>query len=60
MWIYRTTKNSFDGHKVTINETIYEVGDKIKVTLDGMKPNSDEILFTIKEKVKVLSKRKKV
>lgn len=53
-------KNSFDGHKVIINETIYEVGDKIKVTLDGMKPNSDEILFTIKEKVKVLSKRKKV
>ena len=53
-------KNSFDGNKVTINETIYEVGDKIKVTLDGMKPNSDEILFTIKEKKKVLSKRKKV
>ena len=51
-------KNSFDGHKVIINETIYEVGDKVKVTLDGMKPNSDEILFTIKEKMKV--KRKKV
>jgi len=53
-------KNSFDGNKVTINETIYEVGDKIKVTLDGIKPNSDETLFTIKEKIKILSKRKKV
>lgn len=52
-------KNSFDGNRVTINDTTYEVGDKVKVTLDGMNPNSDEILFTIKEKIKVLSKRKK-
>jgi exoribonuclease R len=25
-------KHSFDGNKVTLNETVYEVGDKIKVT----------------------------
>ena len=53
-------KHNFDGNKVLINETLYEVGDKIKVTLDGVKPNSDEIIFIIKEKVKVLNKRKKV
>jgi len=53
------SKNNFDGNKVTINDTTYEVGDKVKVTLDGMKANCDEIMFTIKEKKKTLSKRKK-
>lgn len=52
-------KNKFNGNKVTINDTTYEVGDKIKVILEGMKTNSDELIFTIKEKVKTLVKRKK-
>lgn len=52
-------KNKFNGNKVTINDTTYEVGDKIKVILEGMKTNSSEMVFTIKEKVKTLVKRKK-
>lgn len=52
-------KSCFKGNKVTINNVVYQTGDKVVVTLDKIKPNSDEILFTMVEKRKKLVKRKK-